>query len=203
VSLRHLRVEHRDVWEECLFQEASAGARSAKKKFSTKTCHNLGIRWLVANGFDRDMSLHAIQQRLYIHCYIFTIIDVLSKYAWAVPFKNKSGNDVATVIAKIIWDDERCPKNLQTDRGMEFYNTNMQKLEETWCQYLFDVFRNESIGRRTIQPYVEERHVETVYAQTIDWLTYYCVSCQSTTRESIGQSTWDLSMYPQQSLKSF
>jgi len=38
------------------------------------------------------------------------------------------GNDVATVIAKIIRDDERCPKNLQTDRGKEFYNANVQKL---------------------------------------------------------------------------
>jgi len=34
--------------------------------------------------------------------YIFTIIDVLSKHAWAVPLKAKSGNDVAIVIAKII-----------------------------------------------------------------------------------------------------
>jgi len=64
--------------------------------------------------------------------YILTIIDVLSKYAWAVPLKTKNENDVATVIANIIWDDERCPKNLQTDRGKEFYNANVQKraLEE-------------------------------------------------------------------------
>jgi len=49
-------------------------------------------------------------------------------YAWAVSLKIKSGNDVATVIAKIIRDDERCPKNLQTNRGKEFYNVNVQKL---------------------------------------------------------------------------
>jgi len=60
--------------------------------------------------------------------YILTIIDVLSKYAWAVSLKTKNGNDIATVIAKIIRDDERCPKNLQTDRGKEFYNANVQKL---------------------------------------------------------------------------
>jgi len=60
--------------------------------------------------------------------YILTIIDVLSKYAWAIPLKTKSENDVATVIAKIIRDNEKCPKNLQTDRGKEFYNANVQKL---------------------------------------------------------------------------
>ena len=41
----------------------------------------------------------------YIH-----IIDVLSKHAWVVPLKTKSGNEMTTVIAKIIRDDERCPK---------------------------------------------------------------------------------------------
>jgi len=58
--------------------------------------------------------------------YILTVIDVLSKYAWAVPLKSKSKNDVSLVIAKIIRDDERCPK--KTDRGKEFYNANVQKL---------------------------------------------------------------------------
>jgi len=33
-----------------------------------------------------------------------------------------------TAIAKIIQDDERCPKNLQIDMEKEFYNTNVQKL---------------------------------------------------------------------------
>jgi len=58
--------------------------------------------------------------------YILTIIDVLSKHAWAVLLKVKSGNDVVIAIAKIIQDDGRCPKNLLTDRGKEFYNANMQ-----------------------------------------------------------------------------
>jgi len=26
--------------------------------------------------------------------YILTVIDVLSKYAWAIPFKSKNGNDI-------------------------------------------------------------------------------------------------------------
>ncbi|KYN28708.1 hypothetical protein ALC57_01874 [Trachymyrmex cornetzi] len=42
--------------------------------------------------------------------------------------KAKNGNNVTNAIAKIIRDDKRCPKNLQTDRGKEFYNSNVQKL---------------------------------------------------------------------------
>jgi len=51
------------------------------------------------------------------------------KHAWTVSLK--SGNYVTIAIAKIIQDDGRCLKNLQTDRGKEFYNVNLQKLEET------------------------------------------------------------------------
>ena len=52
--------------------------------------------------------------------YILTVIDVLSKYAWAIPLKTKNGNEMVTAITKIIRDDRRCPKNLQTDMGKEF-----------------------------------------------------------------------------------
>ncbi|RLU15422.1 hypothetical protein DMN91_012416 [Ooceraea biroi] len=60
--------------------------------------------------------------------YILTVIDVLSKYAWAVPLKSKGGSEVAATIAGIIRESKRCPKNLQTDQGKEFYNTNVQRL---------------------------------------------------------------------------
>ena len=56
------------------------------------------------------------------------VIDVLSKNAWAVPLKTKNGNEMVTVIAQIIRDDRRCPKNLQTDMRKKFYNANVQKL---------------------------------------------------------------------------
>ncbi|XP_024868142.1 uncharacterized protein LOC112452256, partial [Temnothorax curvispinosus] len=60
--------------------------------------------------------------------YIITVIDVLSKYAWAVPLKGKGGSETADAIAEIIRDSGRCPSNLQTDMGKEFYNTDVQRL---------------------------------------------------------------------------
>jgi hypothetical protein len=62
------------------------------------------------------------------HNYILTVIDVLSKYAWAIPQKSKSGNETAASFSKIFREYKRCPKNLQTDNGKEFYNSTMQKL---------------------------------------------------------------------------
>lgn len=60
--------------------------------------------------------------------YILTIIDVLSKFAWAVPLKSKNGSETAKAIAQIIRDSKRRLKNLQTDMGKEFYNTDVQRL---------------------------------------------------------------------------
>ena len=36
------------------------------------------------------------------HHYILTVIDVLSKYAWAIPLKSKRGSEMADVIVEII-----------------------------------------------------------------------------------------------------
>ncbi|XP_018346316.1 PREDICTED: uncharacterized protein LOC108750937 [Trachymyrmex septentrionalis] len=62
------------------------------------------------------------------HHYILTVIDVLSKYAWTVPLKSKGGSETANAIAEIIRESGRCPKNLQTDMGKEFYNADEQKI---------------------------------------------------------------------------
>jgi len=58
--------------------------------------------------------------------YILTIIDVLSKYAWAVSLRSKSGSETANAITEIIRKGGRHLKNLQTDMGKEFYNADVQ-----------------------------------------------------------------------------
>jgi hypothetical protein len=61
--------------------------------------------------------------------YILTVIDVLSKFAWAVPVKSKSGKDVTAAFQVVLKESHpRVPKNLQTDDGGEFYNAPFQKL---------------------------------------------------------------------------
>lgn len=63
--------------------------------------------------------------------YLLTVIDAFSKYAWAVPVKNKSGNEVAKAMESIFNKGTQPPVNLQTDLGTEFYNTHFQKLMKT------------------------------------------------------------------------
>lgn len=60
--------------------------------------------------------------------YILTVIDVLTKYAWAVGVQSKSGKDVTNAMKKIFNQSHQIPKNLHTDNGKEFYNEEFQKL---------------------------------------------------------------------------
>ena len=62
------------------------------------------------------------------HNYIMTCIDVLSRYAFAVPLKTKSGLDVSRGLRKIFKTHHRQPEKLHTDKGREFYNKQVKAL---------------------------------------------------------------------------
>ena len=59
--------------------------------------------------------------------YILMIIDVFSKYGWAIPLKAKSAVNVTQAFKKL-WETEPIPEKLWTDKGSEFYNKQMTKL---------------------------------------------------------------------------
>ena len=60
------------------------------------------------------------------HKFILTVIDVFSKYAWAIPLKDKSAQSIKHAFEDIF--KERIPDNLQTDKGKEFVNATVQAL---------------------------------------------------------------------------
>ena len=54
--------------------------------------------------------------------FIFTIIDNHTKYAWAIPLKDKSGKTTTTALKSLIEKTKRKPDKIWSDRGKEFYN---------------------------------------------------------------------------------
>lgn len=58
--------------------------------------------------------------------YILTVINCFTKYAYAVPLKDKSGAEVVKAMIPIV--ESNPMKHLQTDQGKEFYNTGFAKL---------------------------------------------------------------------------
>ena len=59
--------------------------------------------------------------------YILTVIDVLSKYAWAEALKSKTGQSLVEAFNKIL-KKGRKPESFHTDKGTEFTNRPFQKL---------------------------------------------------------------------------
>ena len=61
------------------------------------------------------------------HKFILTVIDVFSKYSWAVPLKNKTGVTLVKAFKRIL-KEGRCPYKVHADQGTEFTNRNFQAL---------------------------------------------------------------------------
>lgn len=57
--------------------------------------------------------------------FLVTTIDVLSKFAWVIPLKDKSGKSLVSAFTKIL-KGGRKPKKLHTDHGSEFVNRTFQ-----------------------------------------------------------------------------
>ena len=97
---------------------------------------NFPRRRVVIRGYDDLWQADLVEMRPYAkqnrgYHYILTIIDAFSKYAWAVPVKTKSGRDVTAAFATVLRQSDRCPRNLQTDMGKEFYNAEFQRCAKT------------------------------------------------------------------------
>ena len=73
-----------------------------------------------------DMRLLAPKNKN--HKFILTIVDVLSRYGWAIPLKDKTGEKVAAAFKNIFESEGRIPKKLQTDEGLEFRNKHLREL---------------------------------------------------------------------------
>ena len=73
---------------------------------------------------------------------MLTVIDVSSKYSWAIPVKKKTGEDVTAAVKSVLRESRRVPKNLHTDRGKEFYNKNFQALMTKYGINLYSTYSN-------------------------------------------------------------
>ena len=73
--------------------------------------------------------------------YLLTCIDTLSKYAFTVPLKDKTGNSIVKAFRKIF--RERQPRKLRTDSGKEFLNRPVQTFLKT-RNIIFFTSKNET-----------------------------------------------------------
>lgn len=61
--------------------------------------------------------------------YILVVINCFSKFLWTRALKTKQGKEVTAAMESIILEDpSKCPKNIQSDLGKEFWNSDFQSL---------------------------------------------------------------------------
>lgn len=82
------------------------------------------------------------------HKYILTVIDGLSKFAWAVGIRDKRGESVTSAMKKVFLQSKpRVPINIQCDAGLEFYNTHFKALMK---RYDINMYSTSSVLKASI-----------------------------------------------------
>ena len=71
--------------------------------------------------------------------FLVTVIDIVSKYAWAIPLKNKEGLTLKKSLQDL-FKQGRVPINLQVDKGTEFYNKNVKSLLQLNNIHLYSTY---------------------------------------------------------------
>jgi Integrase core domain/Chromo (CHRromatin Organisation MOdifier) domain len=101
--------------------------RPIRKKFARRKVyvHKIDEQWQADLV---DMNLKEFGNLNHPFKYILTVIDCFSKYTWAVPIKNKTGDEIVAAFTRIFTDYKRIPNKIQTDAGTEFYNSKVKKL---------------------------------------------------------------------------
>jgi hypothetical protein len=97
--------------------------RPARKRFPRNKIQVAGID----DQFEADLiDMQSVSKHNNRFKYILTVIDSLSKYAWAIPIKDKTGDSIVKAFTTIL--KERTPRKLRTDKGKEFLNAKFQSL---------------------------------------------------------------------------
>ena len=73
------------------------------------------------------------------YIFLLTVIDTFTKYAWAIPLKNKSDLSMTNGF-KILLSEHRKPKKLWVDRGSEFYNKTIKSLLKEFETKLYSTY---------------------------------------------------------------
>lgn len=98
--------------------------RSARKNFPRRKTIMYGINDTYQIDLVEMIPLAKFNNN---YKYILTIIDVFSKYAFGFPIKTKSAINVTCAMKKL-FQSGNIPRNIFSDFGREFYNTEFKQL---------------------------------------------------------------------------
>ncbi|XP_048588389.1 uncharacterized protein LOC125572221 [Nematostella vectensis] len=124
---------------------------------------------VIVNGMDEQWQADLCDMQAYSsvndgYKYILTVIDILSKYGWAVPLKDKTGPQIVKAFEGI-FKGGRQPEKLQTDDGTEFKNRTFQAFLKSKGIHYFST-------RSELKASVVERFNRTLKTWMWRWFTH-------------------------------
>ena len=100
---------------------------------------NFTRRCVIVNGIDKIWCSDLFEMQQFSkwnkgYRYLLMVLDLVSKFGWIVPLKDKKGKTV-TEAFKTIFTEGRNPQYLWTDKRKEYYNKNMKELLERMAKH--------------------------------------------------------------------
>ena len=89
-------------------------------------------------------------------------IDIFSKYAWAIPLKDKKGITFTNVFEKILVEFNRKPRKIWVDKGIEFYNRSVKSWLKKNAIEMYSI-HNEG------KSFVAERFIRTLKSKIYEY----------------------------------
>ena len=74
--------------------------------------------------------------------FLLCVIDIFTKYAWALPLKYKQGVTITNAFQKILHGSNRKPNKIWVDKGSEFYSSFSKKMVKRYGK-VFDIKRRK------------------------------------------------------------
>lgn len=150
-----------------------------------------------------DISSHSRQNKGYR--FLLTVIDVLSKYSWVIPLKDKKGLTLVKAFKKIL-SQGRIPVTLHTDKGTEFKNKHFQKLlKDNEIHYFTpnNEIKCSIIERfnRSLRGRMEKYFTSKNTTKYIDILPKLVLGYNETKHRSIGTSPASVTIQNQMDIK--
>ena len=120
---RGLKITRRAVRDWLKTQDTYTLHRPARRRFPRNR--------VIVGGIDSQwqadlVDMAALSRANDGYRYLLTCIDILSKYAWVVPLRTKTGAQLIEAFETIFATGRR-PQHLQTDEGTEFLNKPFQR----------------------------------------------------------------------------
>ena len=127
--------------------------------------------------------------------FILVLIDCFSKMVYAAPVKRKNADYMSQAFEDILSNFDRFPNSLITDRGLEFYNSKVQKIFQN---YGINHYHTKTKTKwkasmaerviRTLKSRLEKYFYRTKSKRWIDFLPQLVSNYNSTPHRTIGMA---------------